>query len=501
MTIAAPSGLLPSVESFTSGPKQLLIDGKWVPSASGKTFATVDPATGQEICSVAHGEAEDVRRAVAAARKAFDDSAWTSMPPHERQKLLWRIGDMIDARAAEFAQLETIDNGMSTVFAEGVLVAWAAEIFRYYAGLCTKIEGRTITPSQPWLPGVEWHAYTMHEPIGVCGAIAPWNVPVLAAASKLGPALATGNTLVLKPAEQTPLTALLLGELMMEAGLPPGVVNIVTGFGDAGAAIAAHDDVDKVAFTGSTEVGKLLVKAAAGNLKKLTLELGGKSPNIIFADADMDKAVVGSANAWLFNAGQACTAGSRMFVEDKIFDEFTAGVAEVAKSVKVGSGFDPEAQLGPLISQEQFDRVTGYISQGKDDGARAITGGNRIGDTGFFVEPTVLVDVHDDMSVMREEIFGPVVGAVPFSAEDLGQVADAANRTTYGLASGIWTRDVSRAHKLAKKIKAGTVWINTYNAFDVAVPFGGYKQSGWGREMGIEAIGAYTQTKAVNIEL
>jgi aldehyde dehydrogenase (NAD+) len=501
MTLIATAGLLPNVESFIGSSKHLLIDGEWVPSASGRTFATIDPATGQQICSVAHGEAEDVRRAVAAARKAFDDSSWTRVPPHERQQLLWRIGDMLSDRAAEFAQIETIDNGMSVAFAEAVEVAWAAEIFRYYAGLCTKIEGRTITPSQPWLPGSEWHAYTMREPLGVCGAIVPWNVPVLAAASKLGPALATGNTVVLKPAEQTPLTALFLGEVMIAAGVPPGVVNIVTGFGDAGAAIAEHDDVDKVAFTGSTEVGKLLVKAAAGNLKKLTLELGGKSPNIVFADADMDKAIVGSANAWLFNSGQACTAGSRMFVEDKIFDEFTAGVTEVAKSVKVGPGLDPESQLGPLISKEQFDRVTGYISQGRSDGARAITGGNRIGNTGFFVEPTVLVDVRDDMSVMREEIFGPVVAAIPFSADDLGQVARAANRTSYGLASGIWTRDVSKAHKLAKQIRAGTVWVNCYNAFDVAVPFGGYKQSGWGREMSIEAIDAYTQTKAVNIEL
>jgi len=500
MTMTVPTGLLPTVESFARGEKRLLIDGEWVPAASGKTFATVDPATGKEICSVAHGEAEDINRAVSAARRTFDEGSWAGMAPSERQQLLWRIADTVAAREDEFGQLETLDNGMSVAVAQHVGVSWAVEMLRYYAGMCTKIEGRTITPSLPWLPGTEWHTYTLREPLGVCGAITPWNVPLLAVCSKVGPALAAGNTVVLKPAEQTPLTALLLGEVAMETGLPPGVLNIVTGFGEAGAALAAHDDVDKVAFTGSTEVGKLLVHAAAGNLKKLTLELGGKSPNIIFADADMDKAVIGSAQAWVFNSGQACVAGSRMFVEDKIFDEFTAGVAQVASSLKVGSGFDPEVQLGPLISQEQFDRVTGYLAQGASDGARTITGGNRIGDVGYFVEPTVLVDVREEMSIVREEIFGPVVAAIPFTADDLGPVA-AANRTTYGLAAGIWTKDVSRAHKLAKQLKAGTVWVNCYNAFDAAIPFGGYKQSGWGRELGMDGLDAYTQTKAVNIEL
>ncbi len=401
MTLTAPHGLLPSVESFTRSDKRLLIGGEWVTSASGKTFVTIDPATGDEICSVAHGEAEDVKRAVKAARKAFDDGGWSGMSPHLRQQLLWRIGDSLADRAEEFAQLEALDNGKSAMVAQFVDVAWSAEIFRYYAGLCTKIEGRTISPSVPWAPGAEWHAYTLREAVGVCGQIIPWNFPLLMAAFKLGPVLATGNTVVLKPAEQTPLTALLLGELMMEAGLPAGVVNIVTGFGDAGAALAAHDDVDKVAFTGSTEVGKLIVKAAAGNLKKVTLELGGKSPNIVFADADLEKAIEGSANAWLFNSGQCCVAGTRMFVEDKIFNEFTQGVAEYASKVKVGPGLDPETQLGPLVSQEQFDRVTGYMAQGEKDGSRALTGGHRIGERGFFVEPTVLVDVR------RRHVGGP----------------------------------------------------------------------------------------------
>jgi aldehyde dehydrogenase (NAD+) len=500
MTLTAPHGLLPSVESFTRSDKHLLIDGEWVTSASGKTFVTIDPATGDEICQVAHGEAEDIKRAVKAARKAFDSGIWSGMSPHLRQQLLWRIGDSLADRAEEFAQLEALDNGKSAMVAQFVDMAWSAEIFRYYAGLCTKIEGRTISPSVPWAPGAEWHAYTLREPVGVCGQIIPWNFPLLMAAFKLGPVLATGNTVVLKPAEQTPLTALLLGELMMEAGLPAGVVNIVTGFGDAGAALASHDDVDKVAFTGSTEVGKLIVAAAAGNLKKVTLELGGKSPNIVFADCDLEKAIEGSANAWLFNSGQCCVAGTRMFVEDKIFTEFTQGVAEYASKVKVGPGLDPETQLGPLVSQEQFDRVTGYMAQGEKDGSRALTGGHRIGERGFFVEPTVLVDVRNDMSVVQDEIFGPVVAAIPFSESDMGPIAEA-NKTQYGLASGIWTKDISKAHKLAKQIKAGNVWINCYNAFDTAIPFGGYKQSGWGRELGMEAIDAYTQTKAVNIAL
>jgi aldehyde dehydrogenase (NAD+) len=500
MTVTAEHPVLQSVRDFAQGTKGLLIDGKWVPSATGKVFETINPATGEVICEVAHGEAEDVNRAVRAARRAFDDGAWVNMSPSVRQQLIWKIGDMLAERAQEFAQLETLDNGKSAMVAQYVDMAWSAEIFRYYAGMCTKIEGKSITPSVPWAPGSEWHTYTLKEAVGVCGQIIPWNFPLLMAAFKLGPVLATGNTVVLKPAEQTPLTALLLGELMMEAGLPPGVVNIVTGFGDAGAAIAAHDDVDKVAFTGSTEVGKLIVKAAAGNLKKVTLELGGKSPNIVFADADLPKAIEGSANAWLFNSGQCCVAGTRMFVEDSIFEEFTRGVAEYASKVKVGNGMDPEVQLGPLVSQEQLDRVTGFLAQGNADGSRALTGGNRVGTKGFFVEPTVLVDVREDMSVVRDEIFGPVVAAIPFSSSDMGPIAEA-NRTSYGLASGIWTKDISKAHKLAKHIKAGTVWVNCYNAFDTAIPFGGYKQSGWGRELGMEACDMYTQTKAVNVLL
>ncbi|OHV32749.1 betaine-aldehyde dehydrogenase, partial [Parafrankia soli] len=360
-------------------------------------------------------------------------------------------------------------------------------------------EGSTVTPSVPWMPGTEWHAYTLREPIGVCGQIIPWNFPLLMASWKIAPALAAGNTVVLKPAEQTPLTALLLGEVFTELDFPPGVVNIVTGFGDAGAALAAHDDVDKVAFTGSTEVGKKIVDVARGNLKKISLELGGKSPNIVYADADIESAIAGSANAWLFNHGQCCVAGTRLFVEDSIFAEFTAGVAEFAAGVKVGPGMDPSSQLGPLVSREQLDRVTGYLDQGRADGARVLTGGSRIGDSGYYVEPTVLVDVHEGMSVVREEIFGPVVAAMPFRAEE--GPAGVANNSEFGLAAGIWTRDISKAHRLARKIKAGSVWINCYNGFDTALPFGGYKQSGWGRELGAAALDLYTQTKAVNVLL
>jgi aldehyde dehydrogenase (NAD+) len=498
MTLLEEPTVLSAVRQFISNPKQLLIDGRWVDATDGRTFPTHDPATGELITVVAHGTAADIDRAVVAARRALD-GPWGRMTPTQRQRLIWQIAEKLLERATEFGQLEAIDNGKSAAVAEAVDITWAADIFHYYAGWATKIEGRTITPSVPWAPGTSYHAYTLREPVGVCGQIIPWNFPLLMAAFKLAPALATGNTIVLKPAEQTPLTALLLGEVLTELDLPPGVVNIVTGYGDAGAALASHDDVDKVAFTGSTEVGKKIVEAAKGNLKKVSLELGGKSPNVVFKDADIESAVIGSANAWLFNYGQCCVAGSRLFVEDAIFDEFTEGVAEFASKAKIGPGLDPTSQVGPLVSASQFDRVTGYIKQGLADGARALTGGRSHGDTGYFVEPTVLVDVRPEFSVVRDEIFGPVVVAQRFTNES--EVATAANSTEYGLAAGIWTKDVSKAHRLARQIKAGTVWVNTYNAFDSALPFGGYKQSGWGRELGEGAIDLYTQTKTVNIQL
>lgn len=499
MTAVADLSVSTEVQGFLAGPKKLYIDGQFVDAASGRTFATYNPADGEKLTDVAHGEAEDIDRAVRAARRAFDEGPWTTMKANQRERMIWRVGDLLSERAAEFGQLEALDNGKSEGIATAVDVAWAADVFRYYAGWATKIEGSTVNVSMPFSPGGEFHAYTLREAIGVCGLIVPWNFPILMASWKLAPALAAGNTVILKPAEQTPLTALLLAEIFEEAGFPPGVVNIVPGFGDAGAALSGHDDVDKVAFTGSTEVGKKIVDAAKGNLKKVTLELGGKSPNIVYADADFDAAVEGSLNAWLFNHGQCCVAGTRLYVEDSIFDKFTEAVAHAASQVKIGPGLDPATQLGPLVSQEQFDKVTGYLAAGIADGARALTGGKRWGDKGYFVEPTVFVDVDPGFSVVQEEIFGPVVAALPFSADD-GPIP-AANDSIFGLAAGIWTRDISKAHRTAKRLKAGSVWINQYNGFDTAMPFGGYKQSGWGRELGASGIGEYTQTKAVNVAL
>ena len=487
-----------TVEEFTAAPRKLFINGQWTDAASGKSFETPNPATGETLAQVAEGDAEDINRAVRAARAAFD-GPWSRMTPSERGRIIWRIGDLILAHTDELAQLESLDNGKPFAVAQAADVPLAADLFHYMAGWATKIEGNTINISVPYMPGANFHSYTLREPVGVVGQIIPWNFPLLMAAWKLGPALATGNCVVLKPAEQTPLTALRLAELIAEAGVPDGVVNVVTGFGEtAGAALAAHDDVDKVAFTGSTEVGRLIVKAAAGNLKKVTLELGGKSPNIVFEDA-ADGAIEGAANAIFFNHGQCCVAGSRLYVHQSRFDEVVGGVAEIAKSIKLGSGMEAGTQMGPLVSEEQLQRVSSYLESGKAEGATAVVGGGRFGDQGFFIEPTVLTNTHGQMKVVREEIFGPVVVAAPFS--DLDEIAAQANDTEYGLGAGIWTKDISKAHALAKKIRAGTVWINCYNVFDASLPFGGYKQSGWGREMGHEALEAYTEVKAVTTQL
>jgi phenylacetaldehyde dehydrogenase len=410
--------------------------------------------------------------------------------PSERGRIIWRIGDLILEHAEELAQLESLDNGKPYAVALGADVPLTADLFHYMAGWATKIEGNSLNISVPYMPGANFHSYTLREPVGVVGQIIPWNFPLLMAAWKLGPALTTGNTVVLKPAEQTPLTALRLAGLIAEAGVPDGVVNIVTGYGEtAGAALAAHPLVDKVAFTGSTEVGRLIVHAAAGNLKKVSLELGGKSPNIVFEDASPE-AVQGAANAIFFNHGQCCVAGSRLYVQQSRFDEVVEGVAEIAKSIKLGPGLSPDTQMGPLVSDEQFRRVTGYLESGRKDGATAVTGGGRYGDEGYFVEPTVLTNTTPDMKVVREEIFGPVVVAAPFQSID--DIAAVANDSEYGLGAGIWTQDISKAHALAKKLRAGTVWINCYNVFDASLPFGGYKQSGWGREMGHEVLESYT---------
>jgi phenylacetaldehyde dehydrogenase len=488
-----------SVEEFTATPRKLFIGGQWVDAASGQTFDTPNPATGETLAAVAEGDAEDINRAVSAARDAFDNGPWGRLTPSERGKLLWKVGDLILEHADELAQLESLDNGKPVDVARGADVPLAADMFHYMAGWATKIEGNTINISVPYMPGANFHSYTLREPVGVCGQIIPWNFPLLMAAWKLAPALTTGNTVVLKPAEQTPLTALLLAQLIAEAGIPEGVVNVVTGFGEtAGAALAAHDDVDKVAFTGSTEVGKLIVAAAAGNLKKVSLELGGKSPNIVFDDADSG-AVEGAANAIFFNHGQCCVAGSRLFVQEDRFDEVVNGVAEIAKGIKLGPGMESGTQMGPLVSDEQLRRVTGFLESGVSEGATTVTGGNRHGETGYFVEPTVITNTRPDMKIVREEIFGPVVVAAPFRSLD--EIAAEANNSAYGLGAGIWTKDISKAHALAKKLRAGTVWINCYNVFDASLPFGGYKQSGWGREMGHEVLEAYTEVKAVTTQL
>jgi phenylacetaldehyde dehydrogenase len=496
MSSASGKQLDDRVTDFVAKTRQMLINGKWVDAASGKTFPTYNPATGEVLAQIAEGDKEDVDRAVGAARAAFDTGPWRRMTVSERGRLIWKLADLIEEHAQEFAELETLDNGKPLTISRAADVPLAVDLFRYMAGWATKIEGNTISLSVPYTPGAVYHAYTVREPVGVVGQIIPWNFPLLMAAWKLGPALAAGCTVVLKPAEQTPLSALRLGELFLEAGFPDGVVNIVPGYGEtAGAAIAAHPDVDKVAFTGSTEVGKLIVNAATGNLKKVSLELGGKSPNVVFNDADLDLAVKGAASAIFFNHGQCCAAGSRLYVEQDVFDRVVEGVAEQARAIKVGPGLDPSSDMGPLVSEEQLNRVCGYIESGAAEGARALAGGNRVGDKGYFVEPTVLVDTTDNMKVCREEIFGPVVSAIPF--KDPSELLPKANDSIYGLAAGIWTKDINKAHAVASQMRAGTVWINCYNIFDAALPFGGYKQSGWGREMGHDALENYTETKAV----
>jgi len=503
MTTAALVEIAPRVQEFLdAGPQKHLIDGRWVASADGATFEVINPSDESILGRVAQGSKIDVDKAVAAARRSFDKGSWRNMSCHERSRILYKLSDLIEQHKEELAQLESLDNGKPIAVARAADVPLTVEHFRYYAGWADKIEGEVIPVAPPYDPGRQYLNYTLKEPVGVVAQIIPWNFPLLMAAWKLGAALACGCSVVLKPAEQTPLSALYLGHLMVKAGIPDGVINIVTGFGDAGAALSSHPDVDKVAFTGSTEVGKKIVEASSGNLKKVTLELGGKSPNIIFPDADLEAAAAGAAMAIFFNHGQCCCAGSRLFVHKKVYQEVVERVGASAKKIRLGPGMSTQSDMGPLVSKEQYDRVHGFIDSGKKEGAKVHAGGDRPNGNlskGFYCTPTVFTDVKTDMKIIREEIFGPVVAAMPF--DSLEEVAAAANDSQYGLAAGIWTRDIGKAHKMASLIRAGSVWINCYNMFDAASPFGGYKQSGYGREMGHHALDNYLQTKSVWLPL
>ncbi len=477
------------------GPTQLLINNEWVNSVSGKRFATINPATGEVICEVAEADAADVDKAVKAARTAFSSGEWSKMSATGRGELLYKLADLIEQNIEELARLETLDNGKPLNDSLNADLALVIACYRYYAGWADKIQGKTIPINGPYF------CYTRHEPVGVVGQIIPWNFPLLMQAWKLAPALATGNTVVLKTAEQTPLSALRIGELIIEAGFPPGVVNILSGYGPtAGAAISHHMDIDKVAFTGSTEVGHLIMEAAAkSNLKRVTLELGGKSPNIVFADADMNAAIAGSHNALFFNQGQCCCAGSRLFVEASCYDEFVERSVQRAKDRIVGDPFDDKTEQGPQVDQEQFNKVMGYIESGMREGAQVLCGGSQIGDKGYFIQPTVFADVRDDMKIAQEEIFGPVMSIIKF--KDINEVIERANKTMYGLAAAVWTKDISKAHAIANSVRAGTVWVNCYDVFDAAAPFGGFKQSGIGRELGEYGLQQYTEIKTVTIKL
>ena len=486
----------PAVSQVPITATQILIDNKWVESVSGKRFATINPSTGEKICDVAEADEADVNLAVKAARKAFETrSPWRRMSASERGKLLNRLADLIEKHADDLAKLEALDNGKPYKVARAADLALTIACYRYYAGWADKIQGKTIP-----IAG-DYFCYTRHEPVGVVGQIIPWNFPLLMQAWKLGPALAAGNTVVMKPAEQTPLTALRIGELIIEAGFPAGVVNLLPGYGPtAGGAIARQMDVDKVAFTGSTEVGHLIMEASAKtNLKRVTLELGGKSPNIIFADADMQAAVEGSHFALFFNQGQCCCAGSRVFVEEKVYDEFVERSTARARQRAVGDPFDAKTEQGPQVNDEQFDKVMSYIESGKQQGAKLMCGGERVGDRGYFVAPTVFADVQDNMKIAEEEIFGPVMSIIRF--RDMDDLVERANKTMYGLAAGVWTRDISKAHAVANGVRAGTVWVNCYDVFDAAAPFGGFKQSGIGRELGEYGLQQYTEVKTVTVKL
>jgi acyl-CoA reductase-like NAD-dependent aldehyde dehydrogenase len=490
----AQAELLPEVTKFIEAPK-MVIGGKSVDAISGEMFDTINPATGQALTQVPRGGVPDIDAAVKAAREAHEDRRWAGLRPGKRTEVLYKLGELIKRNISELAQLESLDSGKPVSIASGEM--WAAgDVFRYYAGWPTKVFGET-NPTED-----NMFVYSLREPVGVCGGIIPWNFPLIMAAWKVAPALAFGNTVVLKPAEQTPLTAIRLGELCLEAGVPEGVLNVVTGFGtEAGQALAQHGDVDKIAFTGSTEVGRKVLHASEGNLKRVTLELGGKSPNIVFSDANMKRATKGSMYGVFLNSGQVCTAGTRILVEKSVHDDFVSSLLESTAAMKLGDPLEEDTQIGPVVSQEQMDRVTGYIEIGKSEGAEVAVGGGRateLGD-GYFVQPTVFTGVSNDMRIAQEEIFGPVAAVIPVS--DVDEAIAVANDTIYGLAAAVWTNDVTKAHKVARGIKAGTVWINTAGNVDPSVSFGGYKQSGFGRELGRHSMETYTQTKSVWLNL
>jgi len=483
---------MPAAQKIAPG--RLYVGGQWVDALAGGTFPTVNPATEETLTHVAEGRAEDIDRAVGAARKAFEEGPWAKMSGSDRGRLLWKIGDLLEARVAEVAEIETLDSGKTITESSRVDVPMAADCFRYFAGWASKIEGETVPIRAPFFN------YTLREPIGVVGQIIPWNFPILLAAWKVAPALAAGNTIVLKPAEQTPLSALRLAQIAEEAGLPPGVLNVVTGFGPtAGGALVDHPGVDKIAFTGSTSVGQEIMRRASGSLKRLTLELGGKSPNIVFADADLEAAVRGAGNGIFYNKGEVCTAGSRLFVEEALHDTFLDRLSAFTSKLQQGDPLDPKTRLGPQVSEAQMARVLSYVDKGKGEGARLVLGGERAPGKGYFVRPTIFDGVRNDMTIAREEIFGPVLSVLRF--REIDEVVRLANDTPYGLAAAVWTKDIKKAHRAARLLRAGTVWINSYGLYDSAMPFGGYKMSGFGRELGHHGLLEYTQTKSVWVDL